>query len=199
MCTCTCQGTITCTLGCLHPWSKKLPECIRIHPRAQQLPNCSAPHEVNAVGVCVRIRPLHAHIVDADLGVRHTTAIAALGVRLPLALPVATRRTCTGAATLRFRHILSAPLCQANVQRQTCNFLTMASAKPPQNILGHRSQCQTRRLQHPSYLRRPILVDLLRSKLEAKEDLSKIESGFGQCMRCCLRPEPRKLCTAGQI
>lgn len=67
------------------------------------------PRQVDAAGEGVHISPLHAHIVDADLGVRHTAAVPALGVRLTLRLPVAARRPCarsnTRSASLRERPV----------------------------------------------------------------------------------------------
>lgn len=49
-------------------------------------------HEVHAVGELLNALPLHADIVDADLGVGDTAAVAGLGVRLVLDLPVAEKR-----------------------------------------------------------------------------------------------------------
>jgi hypothetical protein len=52
------------------------------------------PRQVHAARERVHVGALHAHIVDADLGVGHTAAVPALGVRLALRLPVAARGTC---------------------------------------------------------------------------------------------------------
>jgi hypothetical protein len=51
-------------------------------------------HQVHAVREFIHSLLLHAHIVDADLGIGHTPAEARLGVRLVLDLPVASSRTC---------------------------------------------------------------------------------------------------------
>jgi hypothetical protein len=59
-------------------------------------PGCS-PRQVHAAGEGVHIGALHAHIVNADLGVGHTAAVPALGVWLALRLPVAARRACVAA------------------------------------------------------------------------------------------------------
>lgn len=54
------------------------------------------PDHMDAKGKVVHVCLLHAHIVNADLGIRHTTVVARLGVRLVLDLPVASRRACEG-------------------------------------------------------------------------------------------------------
>jgi len=51
--------------------------------------------KVDAVGEHVHIGPLHADIINADLGVGHTTAKTGLGVSLALRLTIATSRPST--------------------------------------------------------------------------------------------------------
>ena len=50
---------------------------------------------MHAVGVLVHWSLLHAHVIDADFGVRHTTAIAGLWIGFVLDLPVTSCWTCT--------------------------------------------------------------------------------------------------------
>ena len=50
-------------------------------------------HEVDAQGELVDAGLLAAQVEDPDLGIGHTTAEPGLGVRLVLAVPVATRGT----------------------------------------------------------------------------------------------------------
>lgn len=52
------------------------------------------PGQVDAEGEAVYVCTLGSNIVDSDLGVGHTTAESALGVRLVLDLTIAPRRTC---------------------------------------------------------------------------------------------------------
>jgi len=61
----------------------------------QASPAPHSPGEVHASGEQVHICPLLASVVDADLRVGHTTAVARLGVGLTLLLAVATRWAAT--------------------------------------------------------------------------------------------------------
>jgi len=59
------------------------------------------PDEVDAVREGVHGLPLLAHVIDPDLGVRHTTAKPGLGVGLVLDLPVALGRSCMHTGSVR--------------------------------------------------------------------------------------------------
>mmetsp|Transcript_4923 Transcript_4923/g.8534 ORF Transcript_4923/g.8534 Transcript_4923/m.8534 type:complete len:233 (-) Transcript_4923:111-809(-) len=52
-------------------------------------------HKMHAGGESLHGVPLHTHIVNADLGIGHSTAVPGFGVRLVLDLAVATSRTAT--------------------------------------------------------------------------------------------------------
>ncbi len=56
------------------------------------------PDHMDAEWKVVHVCLLHTHIVNADLGVGHTTVVARFGVRLVLDLPVAPRWACVGGA-----------------------------------------------------------------------------------------------------
>jgi len=92
-----------------------------------------SPHEVHAVGEHVHLCPLHAHFVNADLGVGDTTAEPRLRVRLALTLAVAAGRPCrrSGKVAERVRP------------------LTTAHGSPGALPAGRRRQMQARTLTAP--------------------------------------------------
>jgi hypothetical protein len=96
-------------------------------PTAAERGVCSSPGQVHAVGEGVHVRPLHAHIIDADLGVGHTTAVPGLGVRLPLTLPVAACWTCGPKSTLSSCLCSPQSLLQAAATHGAPSWLTPGS------------------------------------------------------------------------
>jgi hypothetical protein len=48
---------------------------------------------MNTVGELINTLLLHPNIIDPDLGIRYTTAVPGLGVRLVLDLAIAPRRS----------------------------------------------------------------------------------------------------------